>query len=115
MVRKYSLITLTPKEENDRKLFWNFKVDEMRSSVLMFTIFATATWVVVAINFLLFDTKKEIAKPFITYSIACLSTIAVYLTSRCQSDTFVYMLIVQRILNHVIGILAIWHGQNEVQ
>ena len=39
ITNKYSMLTLAPKDITDKKLFWRFKVDEIRTSVLIYTVF----------------------------------------------------------------------------
>ena len=51
MKKKYSVFSLAPKDITDKNEFWRFKIDEMRTSIFIYTVFCGIEMIV---NFVFF-------------------------------------------------------------
>ena len=95
--KNYSPITLTPRDATDRKLFWNFKVIEMKTTVMIYTIFQLAVWIFNMMNLVVSPSKPTLIN-FLIGTIALVTMIIVFIISIKWSEAFVYLLPIHRLL-----------------
>ena len=104
--KNYSPITLTPRDITDRKLFQKFKVIEMRTSVLIYSIFQIAVWIFNLMNLIVSPSKPALVNVLIaTMGLAFM--IVVFLISKRWTDGYVYLLPVHRLIVSGIFLLTL--------
>ena len=105
MKTNYSIFTLTPKDEDDRKLFWNFRVNEMLNQYRIYTILLAAAWAFTGISALVAPTKTNKLNFLRISVILTLLTLTLFASKR-WSDAFVYLTPVNYLIIFSVTILT---------
>ena len=89
---KYNKITLQPKDELERNLFWKFRCDDIVETMVYFIMFNTCFWAVNVLAFVTDQSKVSLTKALLYSVFLTLYIIAWKLRNRFKKQ-LVYILI----------------------
>ena len=93
----YSLLTLTPKQDDDKKKFWKFRVTEMWSSYKIWSFVVVVGFLATVIRVLTEHSWNNILD-LANMGLATFVTLLVYLISRRWKKVFVYLMPLQMLV-----------------
>ena len=102
--KSFSYLTLLPKDRDERRLHWQYKVNKIRKTMHFFGIALLVTLLMTIVYFSVGRTIDE----FVFVFIAILSLVLfslIYCLSK-KSDMFIYLLPIFRLILHGVWIYA---------
>ena len=90
MVFAFSFFTLSPKDPTEKKLFWEFRLNEIWNAFKIYTVIMTTSWLASG-GIAVLDRRSTNLKNFAGLTVSVFLLFSIYLIGRCSKKTIAYL------------------------
>ena len=112
----FSFLTLSPIDTRDKKMFWDYRIEEIRGQSLLLVIFAVIVWVASLLILCIVPSQQQLAN-FAHCTLSCIFLCSIALASRVFSSTFIYLIPIQYVLIKLVQLIGIktWASDSSLE
>ena len=112
-VKNYSFLTLTPIDDEEKKLFWKFRVDSMQSDFQIYTAILLAGFLQSLVNAVI-KQESHHTMHTVSYLISLIfQVIVIILSKRCTQRAITYMYPSAFGLTYFLVLITLWYNSRE--
>ena len=106
MGRKFSLLTTNPNEKKDKKLFWDYKVNQMWDQLIIFLVYNGVIEVMIILS-AIFHSTQIMWSNVVLWSIYTALSVSIWFIGKRFKSAFVYLFFIFYFVSQLIGFVYI--------
>ena len=112
-ITNYSLLTLTPSDDAEKKLFWKFRINSMQSQFQIYTAVLLISFLLSLANAVI---KQESTHTWDAMNIGFVLTcqvIVILVSKRCTQRSITYLYPFMFSMSYIVMLFKLWHRQED--